>query len=133
MSKKCELTGKIPLAGNNVSHANNKSKRRFLPNLKKVTFKSDLIKLEPTNPAPPVTIMRFFILNIPGNLLLFRVLRQSTIGAERLDCRVRYGIGYYTFAIITRQHLIHKCYSVVNIKINYIESLNFKKTILLDL
>ena len=44
MSKKCELTGKIPLAGNNVSHANNKSKRRFLPNLKKVTFKSDLLK-----------------------------------------------------------------------------------------
>ena len=44
MSKKCELTGKIPLAGNNVSHANNKTKRRFLPNLKKVTFKSDLLK-----------------------------------------------------------------------------------------
>ena len=44
MSKKCELTGKIPLVGNNVSHANNKTKRRFLPNLKKVTFKSDLLK-----------------------------------------------------------------------------------------
>ena len=44
MSKKCELTGKIPLAGNNVSHANNKTKRRFLPNLKKVTFKSELLK-----------------------------------------------------------------------------------------
>jgi len=36
MSKKCELTGKIPLKGHNVSHANNKTKRRFLPNLKKV-------------------------------------------------------------------------------------------------
>ena len=44
MSKKCELTGKIPLAGKNVSHANNKTQRRFLPNLKKVTFKSDLLK-----------------------------------------------------------------------------------------
>ena len=44
MSKKCELTGKMPLAGNNVSHANNKTKRRFLPNLKKVTFKSLLLK-----------------------------------------------------------------------------------------
>mgnify|MGYP001187861078 CR=1 FL=1 len=44
MSKKCELTGKIPLAGNNVSHANNKTKRRFLPNLKKVTFKSEMLK-----------------------------------------------------------------------------------------
>ena len=44
MSKKCELTGKIPLAGNNVSHANNKTRRRFLPNLKKVTFTSKLLK-----------------------------------------------------------------------------------------
>ena len=40
MSKKCELTGKIPLKGHKVSHANNKTKRRFLPNLKKVKFKS---------------------------------------------------------------------------------------------
>ena len=40
---------------------------------------------------------------MPGNDLLFHVLRQSTIGAERLDCRVRNGIGYNTFAIITRQ------------------------------
>ena len=44
MSKKCELTGKIPLKGHKVSHANNKTKRRFLPNLKKVTFTSDLLK-----------------------------------------------------------------------------------------
>ena len=44
MSKKCELTGKIPMKGHNVSHANNKTKRRFLPNLKKVTFKSDKLK-----------------------------------------------------------------------------------------
>ena len=40
MSKKCELTGKIPLKGHNVSHANNKTKRIFLPNLKKVKFTS---------------------------------------------------------------------------------------------
>ena len=44
MSKKCEITGKIPLKGHNVSHANNKTKRRFLPNLKKVKFKSELLK-----------------------------------------------------------------------------------------
>ena len=44
MSKKCELTGKNPLKGHNVSHANNKTKRRFLPNLKKVTFTSDKLK-----------------------------------------------------------------------------------------
>ena len=43
MSRKCELTGKIPLKGHKVSHANNKSKRRFLPNLKKVKFKSEIL------------------------------------------------------------------------------------------
>tara|TARA_Y100000741_G_C17933236_1_gene428609 strand:- start:38 stop:316 length:279 start_codon:yes stop_codon:yes gene_type:complete len=44
MSKKCELTGKSPLKGHKVSHANNKVKRKFFPNLKKVTFKSDVLK-----------------------------------------------------------------------------------------
>ncbi|CRI63229.1 50S ribosomal protein L28 [Thiocapsa marina] len=33
MSKVCQVTGKRPITGNNVSHANNKTKRRFLPNL----------------------------------------------------------------------------------------------------
>ena len=44
MSKRCELTGILPLRGHNVSHAKNKTKRRFLPNLKKVIFKSDILK-----------------------------------------------------------------------------------------
>ena len=44
MSKKCELTGKNPLKGHKVSHANNKTKRRFLPNLKKVKFTSEILK-----------------------------------------------------------------------------------------
>ena len=35
MSKACQVTGKRPLTGNNVSHANNKTKRRFLPNLQR--------------------------------------------------------------------------------------------------
>jgi large subunit ribosomal protein L28 len=41
MSRKCELTGKAVMSGNNVSHANNKTKRRFLPNLCNVTLISD--------------------------------------------------------------------------------------------
>ena len=55
MTKKCEITGVSPLKGHNVSHSNNKTKRRFLPNLKKVTFRSDIlkknIKLNVTNAA----------------------------------------------------------------------------------
>lgn len=41
MSRKCELTGKGPMVGNNVSHANNRTKRRFLPNLQDVTLESE--------------------------------------------------------------------------------------------
>ena len=33
MSRECQVTGKRPVSGNNVSHANNKTKRRFLPNI----------------------------------------------------------------------------------------------------
>ena len=44
MTRKCDLSGKIVMTGNNVSHANNKTKRRFLPNIKKVNFKSDILK-----------------------------------------------------------------------------------------
>ncbi|SMX32009.1 50S ribosomal protein L28 [Actibacterium lipolyticum] len=43
MSRVCELTGKGPMSGNNVSHANNKTKRRFLPNLNDVTLISDTL------------------------------------------------------------------------------------------
>jgi large subunit ribosomal protein L28 len=38
MARVCEITGKRPQVGNNVSHANNKTKRRFLPNLQKKRF-----------------------------------------------------------------------------------------------
>ncbi len=43
MSRRCELTGKAVLSGNNVSHANNKTRRRFLPNLCQVTLISDAL------------------------------------------------------------------------------------------
>lgn len=41
MSRRCELTGKGVQAGNNVSHAKNRTRRRFLPNLNKVSLLSD--------------------------------------------------------------------------------------------
>ncbi len=43
MSRVCELTGKGPMSGNTVSHANNKTRRRFLPNLNQVTLISDAL------------------------------------------------------------------------------------------
>lgn len=43
MARVCELTGKGPMTGNMVSHANNKTRRRFLPNLNEVTLMSDVL------------------------------------------------------------------------------------------
>ncbi|WP_366657101.1 50S ribosomal protein L28 [Fodinicurvata sp. EGI_FJ10296] len=44
MARRCGLTGKGVQSGNNVSHANNKTRRRFLPNLQPVTLLSDSLK-----------------------------------------------------------------------------------------
>ena len=43
MSRVCELSGKGPMSGNNVSHANNKTRRRFLPNLNDVSLQSEAL------------------------------------------------------------------------------------------
>jgi large subunit ribosomal protein L28 len=48
MSRRCEITGKGVLAGNNVSHANNKSRRRFLPNLQESSMLSDILGVSVT-------------------------------------------------------------------------------------
>jgi large subunit ribosomal protein L28 len=55
MARVCQVTGKKPMVGNNVSHANNKTKRRFLPNLQNRKFwvesESRWINLRITNAA----------------------------------------------------------------------------------
>ena len=55
MARKCLVTGKKPMVGNNVSHANNKTKRRFLPNLqyRKLWVESEnrWVRLRITNAA----------------------------------------------------------------------------------
>jgi len=43
MSRRCAISGKAVLYGNNVSHANNKSSRRFLPNLQETSFMSEAL------------------------------------------------------------------------------------------
>ena len=55
MARVCEVTGKGPMVGNNVSHANNKTKRRFLPNLQYRRFwvesENRFVRLRVTNAA----------------------------------------------------------------------------------
>ena len=43
MSKICEISGKKPMTGNNVSHANNRTRRRFLPNLQSTSMQSEIL------------------------------------------------------------------------------------------
>ena len=43
MARRCELTGKSVLSGNNVSHAHNKTRRRFLPNIQRVSIFSEIL------------------------------------------------------------------------------------------
>jgi large subunit ribosomal protein L28 len=43
MSRRCQITGKGVLSGNNVSHANNRTRRRFLPNLQDASLLSDVL------------------------------------------------------------------------------------------
>ena len=43
MARRCDLTGKGVMTGNNVSHAHNRTRRRFLPNLQDVTVMSDIL------------------------------------------------------------------------------------------
>jgi len=55
MARVCQVTGKAPIVGHNVSHANNKTKRRFLPNLHRRKFwvesENRWVKLRLTNAA----------------------------------------------------------------------------------
>ena len=43
MSKRCQITGKNVMSGNNVSHANNRTRRKFLPNLQVTTMQSEIL------------------------------------------------------------------------------------------
>lgn len=43
MSRRCSITGKMAMRGNNVSHANNKTRRSFMPNLHNLTFRSEIL------------------------------------------------------------------------------------------
>ena len=51
MTRRCELTGKLPLSGQNRSHAENKTKRKFRPNLCNVTLISDMLNRRGARPS----------------------------------------------------------------------------------
>lgn len=74
MARVCQVTGKKPMVGNNVSHANNKTKRRFLPNLQSRRF-----WVESEN--------RWVRLRVSANAL--RTIDKNGIDAILVDLRAR--------------------------------------------
>ena len=81
MARRCSITGKGVLVGNNVSHANNKTKRRFLPNLQQTTLLSDTLG------AVPMRLSARAIRTIEKNGGLDAFLKDAS--AARLPDEVR--------------------------------------------
>ena len=77
MSTKCELTGKSFQTGNNVSHAKNRTKRRFLPNLQNISFMSETLGRKIQLKVATITIITVekkgglddFLINTPNSKL----------------------------------------------------------------
>jgi large subunit ribosomal protein L28 len=89
MARRCALTGKNPQAGNNVSHSQRKTRRRFLPNVQNVTLRSDLLK---RSVSLKVTASTLRTVEHNGGLdayLLNTSSRKLTEEAIKLQRRVR--------------------------------------------
>ncbi|MFM6972433.1 MAG: 50S ribosomal protein L28 [Alphaproteobacteria bacterium] len=81
MSKKCELLNKTVTTGNKVSHSNRKTRRRFLPNLKAMSFYSEVLKVSLNLKVATSTIRTINKYgNIDNFLINFRFNKLSTEG-----------------------------------------------------
>ena len=109
MSKRCELTRISPLKGHNVSHAKNKTKRRFLPNLKKVTFRSDIlnkdIKINVANAA-------LRTVDFKGGLDKFLLSAKNAKLSKKVKIASKIvDLGLSIYNIYNRKNISHKRYN----------------------
>ena len=89
MSKKCELLGVGVMSGNKVSHSNRKTRRRFLPNLKAVSFKSETLGTEVTLKVAASTLRT---VNKHGNIDNFLIncrYAKLTDSAKKLRTKIK--------------------------------------------
>ena len=92
MSRRCELTGKGVLVGNNVSHANNKTKRVYRPNLQTVSLASDAlgqsvrlkVSMNALRTVDRIGGLDAFLLKAKDNLLSIRALRLKRMIVKKL-------------------------------------------------
>jgi len=85
MSKKCSLTGRKAQFGNNVSHSNRKTRRRFDPNLQNLSLKSDVLK---TTLKLKITTSTLRTINKYGNIDNFLInYRHAKLTEEAIKIR----------------------------------------------
>jgi len=88
MTRRCDITGKSVLSGNNVSHANNKSRRRFLPNLQESSLQSDALGVSVRLRVTPRGLSTIEHKGGLDTFLLTTPARKLTAEAQTLKRRV---------------------------------------------
>ena len=86
VARRCSITGKGVMTGNNVSHANNKNKRRFIPNLQKVSFISETLG---ETVSLKVARLRSELSNIRAVWTRISKIRRMQIGARCKDFKAQ--------------------------------------------
>ncbi len=89
MARRCELTGKGVLTGNNVSHAHNKTRRRFLPNLQKMSLMSEALGETVRLRLTPHALRSVDRRGGLDAFLLAASDDQLSLGARRIKRRIR--------------------------------------------
>ncbi len=89
MSKKCELLAVSVMSGNKVSHSNRKTRRRFLPNLKNISFKSDVLGVDVSLKVATSTLRTVNKFgNIDNFLVNYRYLKLTEV-AQKLRRQIK--------------------------------------------
>lgn len=89
MSKKCELLAVSVMSGNKVSHSNRKTRRRFLPNLKNISFKSDVLGVDLSLKVAASTLRTVNKFgNIDNFLVNYRYLKLTEV-AQKLRRQIK--------------------------------------------
>ena len=88
MARRCELTGKGVLTGNNVSHAHNKSRRRFLPNVQETSLYSELLERSVRFKVTPAALRSVEHVGGLDAFLIKADERQLSISARRLKRQI---------------------------------------------
>lgn len=89
MSRRCELLGTGVMSGNKISHSNRKTRRRFLPNLRTVSFKSDALGIDVTLKVTAASIRTVNKYGDIDNFLINCRNDKLTASAKKLRLQIK--------------------------------------------